>query len=257
MSNPFDMADRVAIVTGAGRGIGREIARVLSEAGARVAIAEIDKDTGAEAASELRSAGREAIAVEVDVAEPTSALHMAEEVLAEFERIDILVNNAGIGGTNRPQLADDPADWQRVLRVNLDGVLWRCRAVAPTMIEQGAGSIVNIASMSGLIVNTPQPQADYNASKAAVIHLTRSLATEWAGDGVRVNSVSPGYVATELTQAGAGRPSSWLDAWVSLTPMKRMGTPREVANAVWFLASDAASFCTGTNLVVDGGYTSW
>jgi NAD(P)-dependent dehydrogenase (short-subunit alcohol dehydrogenase family) len=124
------------------------------------------------------------------------------------------------------------------------------------MIRQGAGAIVNVASMSGLIVNRPQPQADYNAAKAAVIHLTKSLAAEWAADGIRVNAVSPGYIGTEMTKKGSARPG-WGDTWLAMTPMQRMGTTREVANAVWFLASDAASFCTGTNLVVDGGYTVW
>jgi NAD(P)-dependent dehydrogenase (short-subunit alcohol dehydrogenase family) len=115
---------------------------------------------------------------------------------------------------------------------------------------------VNIASMSGIIVNHPQPQADYNASKAGVIHLTKSLASEWAEHGIRVNAVSPGYIGTEMTKKGSARPG-WGDTWLAMTPMKRMGTPREVANAVWFLASDAASFCNGTNLVVDGGFTIW
>lgn len=115
---------------------------------------------------------------------------------------------------------------------------------------------MNIASMSGLIVNRPQPQADYNAAKAAVIHLTRSLACEWAEAGVRVNSVSPGYIGTEMTKKGMAT-QGWGETWLDMTPMKRMGTPTEVAHVVWFLASDAASYCTGSNLAVDGGYTSW
>ena len=256
MGGPFDLADRVAIVTGAGRGIGREIARALSEAGARVVVAEIDGQTAADAASELSTAGRTALALEVDVAELASAKKMAAETLAAFGRIDILVNNAALAPANKPLLEDTPESWTRLLKVNLDGVMWCSRAVAPAMIRQGSGAIVNIASMSGIIVNHPQPQADYNASKAGVIHLTKSLASEWAEQGIRVNAVSPGYIGTEMTKKGSARPG-WGDTWLAMTPMKRMGTPREVANAVWFLASDAASFCNGTNLVVDGGFTVW
>ena len=254
--NPFDLTGRVAIVTGAGRGIGREIATVLAEAGARVVIAEIDQQTAVAAAQELAGGGHEAVALQVDVADLRSVEPMVDAARSAFGRIDILVNNAALAPANLPLLEDDPDNWVRSLKVNLDGVVWCSRAVAPTMIEQGSGAVVNIASMSGLIVNRPQPQADYNASKAAVIHLTRSLAAEWAEHGVRVNAVSPGYVATDMTKKGSATPG-WGETWLSATPMGRMGTPREVANAVWYLASDAASFCTGTNLVVDGGYTIW
>lgn len=229
---------------------------MLSEAGARVVIAEIDPKTAGDAASELEAAGREAVALQADVGDLASVENMVAEAASTFGRIDILVNNAALAPANKPLLEDEPENWLRSMKVNLDGVMWCSRAVAPRMIEQGAGAIVNIASMSGLIVNRPQPQADYNASKAAVIHLTKSLAAEWAEFGVRVNAVSPGYVGTEMTKKGSARPG-WGDTWIVSTPMRRMGTPREVANAVWYLASDAASFCTGTNLVVDGGYTVW
>jgi NAD(P)-dependent dehydrogenase (short-subunit alcohol dehydrogenase family) len=256
VDQPFDLTDRVAIVTGGGRGIGREIAHVLAGAGARIAVVDIDASSSADAAAELVAQGARAQAIEADVADIGSVEAMVDTTLSAFGHVDILVNNAALAPSNKPLLEDAPESWLRSLRVNLDGVVWCSRAVAPTMIERGHGAIVNIASMSGLIVNRPQPQADYNASKAAVIHLTRSLATEWAEFGIRVNAVSPGYIATDMTKKGASR-ADWGDVWLSATPMKRMGTPREVAHAVWFLASDAASFCTGSNLVVDGGYTAW
>jgi NAD(P)-dependent dehydrogenase (short-subunit alcohol dehydrogenase family) len=142
------------------------------------------------------------------------------------------------------------------MSVNLDGVFWCCRALGRAMLEQGSGAIVNIASMSGVVSNHPQPQAAYNASKAGVITLTKSLAGEWASRGVRVNAVSPGYIRTPLTEQGMAMPE-WADVWLASTPMGRLAEPEEIAPAVVYLASDASSYATGTNLVIDGGYTSW
>jgi NAD(P)-dependent dehydrogenase (short-subunit alcohol dehydrogenase family) len=147
-------------------------------------------------------------------------------------------------------------EWLSVISVNLNGVFWCCREVGKAMLGRGSGSIVNIASMSGIISNHPQPQSAYNASKAAVITLTKSLAGEWAPRGLRVNSVSPGYIRTPLTELGMSR-TEWSEVWLSQTPLGRLAEPEEIAPAVLYLASDAASFATGTNLVIDGGYTSW
>lgn len=256
MPSPFDLTDRVAIVTGGGRGIGREISRVLAGAGADIVIAELDPATGADAAAEVAASGRRSLAIPVDVSDRASVDAMLETALRTFGGVDVLVNNAAVGPPNLPFLDADPALWLRSLDINLNGVAWCCRAVGAHMVGRGRGAIVNIGSMSGLIVNRPQPQADYNTSKAAVIHLTRSLAAEWAETGVRVNSVSPGYIGTEMTRKGMTS-MGWGEAWLELTPMKRVGTPTEVANVVWFLASDAASYCTGSDVVVDGGYTVW
>ena len=166
-----------------------------------------------------------------------------------------MVNNAGIAH-NVPAEEMTDEEWRRMISVNLDGVFWSCREAGLVMLERGSGSIVNIASMSGVVSNHPQPQAHYNAAKAGVIMLTKSLAGEWASRGVRVNSVSPGYIRTPLTELGMSR-ADWADVWLSSTPLGRIAEPREIAPAVVYLASDASSYATGTNLLIDGGYTSW
>jgi NAD(P)-dependent dehydrogenase (short-subunit alcohol dehydrogenase family) len=255
MDNPFDLTGRVALVTGGGRGIGREIVTTLAGAGADIAIAELDSATGDEAASDIRAMGRDAIAVQTDVRQPGSVDAAVQKTLEKFGKIDILIANAGIA-VNTPAEDTPDDEWLNIININLNGVFWSCRAVGRHMLERKSGSIVTIGSMSGSIVNKPQPQAAYNASKAGVIHLTKSLAAEWASRGVRVNSVSPGYIGTEMTRRGFSNPE-WAKVWIDMTPMARLGTPKEIAYAVWYLASDAASFATGTDLIVDGGYTSW
>jgi NAD(P)-dependent dehydrogenase (short-subunit alcohol dehydrogenase family) len=246
----FSLQGRVAVVTGGGQSLGLAVSRVLHRAGAEVVIAEVNERTGPDAAEEL-----EGTFVHTDVTDPASVRDMVEMVLEEHGRIDILVNNAGIVH-NIPSEEVPDEEWLAVISVNLNGVFWCCREVGKAMLERGSGSIVNVASMSGIISNHPQPQAAYNASKAAVITLTKSLAGEWAYRGVRVNSVSPGYIRTPLTELGMSR-SDWSEVWLSQTPMGRLAEPEEIAPAVLYLASEAASFATGTNLVIDGGYTSW
>ncbi len=249
MTDRFNLIGKHALVTGAGRGIGLEIARTLKGAGATITVAEFLEDNGRAAAAELGGQF-----VQVDVRDPESA----EAMVAEAERtapVDILVNNAGIAHNVAAESASDH-DWLNVINVNLNGVFWCCRAAGQRMLSRGTGAIVNIASMSGVIANKPQPQAAYNASKAAVIMLTQSLAAEWADRGVRVNAVSPGYIGTDMTKAALGN-EEWKRTWLEMTPMGRVGEPADIAHAVLYLASDAARFATGTNLIVDGGYTAW
>ena len=256
MKNAFDLTGKVALVTGAGQGIGLEIARTLAKAGANIVVAEYKEDTGQAAVKEIEALGRKALFVQVDVGAMQSVEAMTEAVYGELEAVDILVNNAGVAHTS--PIEETPIDaWHKLMDVNLHGVFYCSQSVGKKMLERSQGAIVNIASMSGLIANDPQPQTAYNVSKAAVIMLTKSMATEWAKRGVRVNSVSPGYIGTDLVQEVLANNQAWKERWTSMTPVGHLGEPKDVAHAVWYLASGAAKFATGTNLVVDGGYTSW
>ncbi len=249
-ANGHSLQDKVAVVTGGGQSLGLEIGRALKAAGAKVVVGEINAETGEQAAEELGGDF-----VQLDVTDPESVKNMVSTVLDRLGRIDVLVNNAGVvHNIPSEEVPDD--EWRNVMSVNLDGVFWCCREVGKTMLENGSGAIVNIASMSGVISNHPQPQSAYNSSKAAVIMLTKSLAGEWAQRGVRVNAVSPGYIRTPLTELGMSK-EEWSSVWLESTPLGRLAEPNEIAPAVVFLASDAASYTTGTNFLVDGGYTSW
>jgi len=251
----FKLDNKVAVVTGGAQGIGLAITTALAQAGAQLVIADLNPATGEASAAELRKNGHKAEFKPLDVTHSTQAEALAQQLQSQYGRVDILVNNAGIA-RNTPALEVSDNEWLLVFNINVNGVFWCSRAFGRVMARQRSGSIINIASMSGIIVNKPQPQAAYNASKAAVAHLTKSLAAEWAEYGVRVNAISPGYIATEMTRRGLETPA-WRENWLGLTPMGRLGEPSEVANCALFLASDASSFMTGSDVVVDGGYTVW
>ena len=254
-NSDFELTGKTALITGAGRGIGLATARRLAAAGADVIIAEFIAENGQAAAAEIESMGRRSLFIEVDVRRSESVDRMAEAALSAFPRIDILVCNAGIAQAVPAEECSDE-DWLNMMAVNLNGVFYCCRAIGRHMLESGGGAIVNTASMSGMISNTPQPQAHYNAAKAGVILLTKSLAGEWADRGVRVNCVSPGYIGTDMTAEGMAN-MDWYPTWLDMTPQRRVGAPEDVAAAIYYLTSPAAKFTTGTNLVVDGGYTAW
>ncbi len=249
----FDLAGRTALVTGGNRGLGRAFALALAEAGADVAIAARDTERSEAVLAELADRSVKSMAVTADITRREDVERMVSEMVDGLGRIDILVNNAG-DCIHRPALDVPDEEWHRVIDVNLHGV-WLCSTVAaPRMIAQGGGVMVNIGSISSLIVNRPQWQPAYNASKAAVHHLTKSLAAEWAPHRIRVNALAPGYVKTEM--APVDRPE-FRRHWIEDAPMQRYATPEEIAPSVVYLASDASSFMTGSVLVVDGGYTLW
>lgn len=252
----FRVTGKIALVTGGARGIGFAACEALAEGGAHVIVADMRADAAEEAAATLLAKGHSAEAMVLDVTKTASVTAAHDAVMARHGRLDILVNNAGTSRSfiKAEEMSDE--DWLFVLDVNLNGVFWCARAFGKSMIAAKSGVIVNIGSMSGDIVNRPQEQAQYNASKAAVHHLTRSLAAEWAPHNVRVNAVAPTYIDTELLNFAKDDPAL-MAHWVGGTPMNRMGKPSEIASVVLFLASDASSLMTGAVVAADGGYTLW
>ncbi|GAA1558680.1 glucose 1-dehydrogenase [Kribbella sancticallisti] len=247
----FALDGRRVLVTGGNRGLGRAFAVALAEAGADVAIAARDEALNARAVDEIAARGRRALAVQADITVRADVTRMVAEVTESFGGIDVLVNNAGIA-IHRPALEVPDEEWQQVLDLNLTALWNTSTAVARGMIDAGGGVIVNVGSMSAQIVNRPQWQASYNASKAAVHHLTRSLAAEWAPHNIRVNAIAPGYVKTEM--APVDRPE-FRQNWILDAPLQRYATPEEIAPSVVYLASPASSFMTGSVLLIDGGYS--
>jgi NAD(P)-dependent dehydrogenase (short-subunit alcohol dehydrogenase family) len=244
----FDLSGKVAVVTGGNRGLGKAWVQSLAEVGATVVIAARDEERSRAAAAEM---GEGVDAVRLDVRDTEDVRRALDAIVERHGRVDVLVNNAGTC-VHRPALEVTGDEWDQVIDVNLNG-LWRCsQAFGAHMVGNGGGVMVNIGSISAQIVNRPQMQPAYNASKAAVHQLTKSLAAEWAPHGVRVNALAPGYTKTEM--ADVDRPE-FRARWIDDAPMQRYAMPDELGPALVFLASDASSFMTGATLVVDGGYT--
>jgi NAD(P)-dependent dehydrogenase (short-subunit alcohol dehydrogenase family) len=241
-------------VTGGARGIGYSIALALAEAGADVALVDMDEAAAKKSAADIAgSTGRKTLAFKADVTRKADVDAMIDAILGEFGRLDAAFCNAGIC-MNIPAEEMSPEDWTRVININLTGVFLTAQAAGKVMIKQGGGSIITTASMSAHIVNVPQPQCSYNASKAGVIQLTKSLAVEWALKHVRVNSISPGYIGTDLT---LNSPSlkPLIEQWNAVAPLKRLGRPEELQAIAVYLAGDASAFTTGSDFIIDGAFT--
>ena len=241
-------------VTGGARGIGKNTATAFAEAGANVAIVDVDIEEAKKTAAELAEAtGQKVIAIQADCTDKDQVDAMVEQVVSEFGGLEFCHNNAGIC-INVPAEEMTYEQWYKVININLNGIFLTDIAAGKYMLEHGGGSIINTASMSGHIVNVPQPQCAYNASKAGVIQLTKSLAIEWAKRGVRVNSISPGYIGTELT-LNSPTLIPLIEKWNELAPLGRMGKPEELQSICVYLAGDTSSFTTGSDFIIDGAFT--
>lgn len=250
----FSLTGKTALVTGGARGIGKTVAEALGRAGSDLVLLDLEQATLDKTADELRaSTGRRVLTRVVDVTDYDAVRDALDAAWADCGPVQLLFNNAGIV-MQKPVLETSAEEWRHVIDVNLNGVFIVAKLFGKKLIDNGVGgSIVNTASMSGTVVNYPQLQASYNTSKAGVVHLTKSLAYEWAEQGIRVNCISPGYIFTDLTSFVR---EDWREQWAQLTPMKRLGRPAELASTVIYFLADSASFTTGAELIVDGGFTT-
>lgn len=252
----FSLKGRTAIVTGGGQGLGKSMAIGLAQAGADIVIAARRIETALVTQKEIEALGVKCTVIKGDMRVEEDVIRMVNQVVEEYAKIDILFNNAGTWrGDDAEKVTTE--DWKEVIDVNLTGPFIVSREVGKVMLKQGKGSIINVASMSGMIVNTPQNQCAYNASKGGLIMLTKSMAAEWADRGVRVNALCPGYMRTEMSEERYQRKDPAIERWFSMTPMGRSGMPDELMGIAVYLASDASSFVTGSTYLVDGGYTAW
>lgn len=247
----FRLDGKVALVTGGTRGIGLGIVEALAEAGAHVVVS--SKVPKPEVIAKLKAAGHAIDYVQADMQDPAAPAKLVADATAFTGRLDILVNNAGVAQHGDTHSFTE-ANYRRLMDINVDAVFRACQAALGPMRKQQSGVILNIGSISGYVSNIPQPQAAYNASKAAVHMLTKSIASDYAGEGIRANAIAPGYIDTDMTAGGFANPE-WSPVWRGMTPMPKVGTPEDIGAAALYLCSAASSYVTGEVLVIDGGYT--
>jgi len=254
----FSLEGRTALVTGGGSGIGRSFCHALGEAQAKVAVVDLDEQAATKVAAELRNKDIETMVIRADVTNEDNVTSMVSRVMEVWGVLTIGVNNVGIGMW-RDSESMAYGEWKKILDINLNAVYLCAREEAKVMLRKGYGKIINTASMSGHIVNTPQNQTAYNASKAGVLHLTRSLAAEWAPKGIRVNSISPGYTKTMLVEKLLETPEgkTILPKWLEKIPLGRMATTEDLQGAVCYLAASVSDYVTGSDILIDGGYCCW
>lgn len=255
------LGGKVALISGGARGMGAEEARLFAREGAKVVIGDVLDEEGSKTEAEINETGGEALFVTLDVTQEESWRGAVEAAVARFGTLNVLVNNAGIGGVRSGEgpilLEDAPVeDWDRVMDVNAKGVFLGTKHVIPAMRAAGGGSIINISSMAGIVaLPGSSGSGAYNASKGAVRLLTKFTAIQYASEGIRCNSVHPGWIDTPMTESAMADPERRAQ-WMEYTPLGRIGVPRDIANGVLFLASDESSYMTGSELVIDGGVTA-
>lgn len=253
----FKLDGKLAVITGAAQGLGKAMAEAMADCGADIAVLDKNMVKAAETANFIAGQYKvKANAYYVNAADAQSCQAAVDEVGKEWNHIDILLNNAGIC-INEDAQNVSLENWHKVIDINMNGVWYMSQAIGRVMIKQNYGNIINISSMSGFIVNDPQGQVSYNTSKAGVAHMTKSLAAEWVKYNIRVNSIAPGYMDTELVHETYVQDGPWARRWNSLTPMKRPGKPAELGPLAVYLASDASTYMTGSVILCDGGYTIW
>jgi len=252
MNNPFDLTGKVAIVTGASRGIGQSIAEQYAKAGAKVVLASRKQESLEEVAAQIKEQGGEAIAIAAHTGKKETLTELVQKTVEAFGRVDVLVNNAATNPHFGPMLEAEDSLWQKTIEVNIMGNVWLCQQVVPVMREHGGGSIINVASVNGIRPGTMQ--GIYSMTKAAVISLTKTLAMELGADGIRVNAIAPGLIQTKFAQV-LWENEAMLKSVQDRTPLGRIGQPEDIASLALWLASDASSFATGETYVVDGGLT--
>jgi NAD(P)-dependent dehydrogenase (short-subunit alcohol dehydrogenase family) len=253
----FRLDGKKALVTGAGAGLGRAMAIALAEAGADLAVVDINGEAARSVAHQIQEMGRRSLPIQADVTQALQVSRMVEETIGALGRLDIAVNNTGMAGGGIPVEEMTEEWWRKVMDTNVHSMFLCAQAEAKVMIPQRRGKIVNIASMCSFIVNKGFPATLYCASKGAVLQMTRGLAAEWVKHNITVNAIAPGYFKTDLTRRLWEDPEKYQKCMLDLIPMGRLGEPDELAGAIVYLASDACSYMTGQALVIDGGYTIW